>query len=152
MEALIQREIEHAKDGKHAQIRAKMNSLVDPRIIKLLYEASNAGVKIELIVRGMCCLYPRRKQISENIRVVSIIGRFLEHSRIFWFANNGKPEAYIGSADWMRRNLDRRVEAMTPIDEPILRNKLEKLQVRSYKNITYSLRWSLMSLLDAWRR
>ena len=74
----------------------------------------------------MCCLYPRRKQISENIRVVSIIGRFLEHSRIFWFANNGKPEAYIGSADWMRRNLDRRVEAVTPINAVHLRNKLEK--------------------------
>ncbi len=127
IESLILREIENAKNGKKGLIRAKMNSLVDPNIIKLLYEASQANVKIELIVRGMCCLYPKKKGLSENIRVVSIIGRFLEHSRIFWFWNNGKPKAYIGSADWMRRNLDRRVEAVTPIENPSLRKQLEQL-------------------------
>ena len=104
-----------------------MNALVDPAIINLLYEASNAGVHIELIIRGMCCLYPQKKGLSENIFVISIIGQFLEHSRIFWFGNNGKPEVFIGSADWMRRNLDRRVEAITPIEDPSLQKKLEKL-------------------------
>ena len=127
LESLILREIKHAKNGKYGQIRAKMNSLVDPNIINLLYKASKAGVKIELVVRGMCCLYPGRKGLSENIKVISIIGQFLEHSRIFWFANNGNSEAFIGSADWMRRNLDRRVEAVTPIDSTKLRKELENL-------------------------
>ena len=127
METLIRREIDHARAGRPGRIKAKMNSLVDPQIISLLYEASQAGVTIELIIRGMCCLYPGREGISDNIKVISIIGRFLEHSRIFWFANGGEPEAYIGSADWMRRNLDRRVEALTPIEEPELREQLERL-------------------------
>jgi len=127
MENLIRREIKHARKGHGGHIKAKMNSLVDPQIISLLYEASQAGVTIELIIRGMCCLYPGRECVSDNISVVSIIGRFLEHSRIFWFANGGEPEAYIGSADWMPRNLDRRVEAVTPIDEPALREQLERL-------------------------
>tara|TARA_B100001758_G_scaffold223748_1_gene214615 strand:- start:211 stop:1092 length:882 start_codon:yes stop_codon:yes gene_type:complete len=127
MELLIRREIEHAQQGRQAVIRAKMNSLVDPSIISLLYEASQAGVKIELIIRGMCSLYPNRQGLSENIRVISIIGQFLEHSRIFWFANGGSPEAYIGSADWMSRNLDRRIEAVTPIEDPEHRQKLERL-------------------------
>ena len=127
MENLIRREIKHARKGHGGHIKAKMNSLVDPQIISLLYEASQAGVTIELIIRGMCCLYPGREGVSDNISVVSIIGRFLEHSRIFWFANGGEPEAYIGSADWMPRNLDRRVEAVTPIDEPALREQLERL-------------------------
>ncbi len=127
IESLISREIENARKGKTGHIRAKMNSLVDPKIIKLLYEASNAGVKIELIIRGMCCLYPQRKNQSENIRVVSIIGRFLEHSRIFWFGNDQNPEVYIGSADWMRRNLDRRVEAVTPILDANLKQKLTSI-------------------------
>ena len=127
IENLIQREIENSIKGKKGHIRAKMNSLVDPDIINLLYEASNAGVKIELIVRGMCCLYPKRKNKSENIRVISIIGRFLEHSRVFWFNNNDNPEVYIGSADWMRRNLDRRIEAVTPILNPHLKKKLEQV-------------------------
>ena len=86
-----------------------------------------AGVHIELIIRGMCSLYPGRKGLSETISVISIIGHFLEHSRIFWFANGGSAEVYIGSADWMSRNLDRRVEAVTPIEEPLLRLKLERL-------------------------
>ena len=127
MENLIRREIKHARNGNGGHIKAKMNSLVDPQIISLLYEASQAGVTIELIIRGMCCLYPGREGVSDNIRVVSIIGRFLEHSRIFWFANGDEPEVYIGSADWMPRNLDRRVEAVTPIDEPALREQLERL-------------------------
>ena len=127
MESLIRREIEHSREGRQGHIRAKMNSLVDSEIISLLYEASQAGVTIELIIRGMCSLYPGREGLSETISVVSIIGQFLEHSRIFWFANGGAPEAYIGSADWMSRNLDRRVEAVTPIEEPELRVKLERL-------------------------
>ena len=127
MENLIRREIEHAQQGRGGHIRAKMNSLVDPGIIALLYEASQAGVTIELIIRGMCCLYPGRKGLSESIRVVSIIGRFLEHSRIFWFGNGSNPEVYIGSADWMPRNLDRRVEAVTPVEETTLREQLERL-------------------------
>ena len=125
IQALIKREIEHAENGYKGHIKAKMNSLVDPDIINLLYDASNAGVKIDLIVRGMCCLYPQKKGQSENIRVISIIGRFLEHSRIFWFKNKDNPEVFIGSADWMRRNLDRRVEAVTPILEKPLIKKLE---------------------------
>ena len=104
-----------------------MNSLVDPTIIALLYEASQAGVTIELIIRGMCSLYPGCEGLSENIRVISIIGPFLEHSRIFSFANGGSPEVYIGSADWMSRNLDRRIEAVTPIEDPEHRQKLERL-------------------------
>ena len=127
MELLIRREIEHAQQGREAVIRAKMNSLVDPTIIALLYEASQAGVMIELIIRGMCSLYPGCEGLSENIRVISIIGPFLEHSRIFSFANGGSPEVYIGSADWMSRNLDRRIEAVTPIEDPEHRQKLERL-------------------------
>jgi len=127
MEGLIRREIKHAKQGLGGHIRAKMNSLVDPAIVALLYEASQAGVKIDLVIRGMCCLYPGREGLSESITVVSIIGRYLEHSRIFWFANNGEPEVFIGSADWMPRNLDRRVEALSPIEEPALREQLERL-------------------------
>ncbi len=126
-EKLIQREIHNAKQGKVGKIRAKMNSLVDPKIIQSLYKASNAGVKIELLIRGMCCLYPGKQNLSENIKVISIIGHYLEHSRIFWFFNNNNPEVYIGSADWMRRNLDRRVEALTPINDSDLKAKLEHL-------------------------
>ncbi|WP_413359042.1 polyphosphate kinase 1 [Prochlorococcus sp. MIT 1201] len=127
MESLILREIENAREGRGGHIRAKMNALVDPAIISLLYEASQVGVRIELIIRGMCCLYPGRKGFSENISVISIIGRFLEHSRIFWFANDNNPEVYIGSADLMPRNLDRRVEAITPIEEPEQKEHLERL-------------------------
>ena len=104
-----------------------MNSLVDPEIIKLLYLASDSGVKINLIIRGICCLYPQRKNLSENIKVISIIGHFLEHSRIFWFCNNDDNEVFIGSADWMRRNLDRRIEAITPIEDAELKSQLKAL-------------------------
>ncbi len=127
IEKLIKREIKNAKNGLPAQIIAKMNSLVDPEIIKLLYEASNEGVQIKLIIRGMCCLYPQKKGLSENIKVISIIGRFLEHSRIFWFNNNRNPEVFIGSADWMRRNLDRRVEAVTPIEDIKIKSEIQHL-------------------------
>lgn len=125
--ALIGREIEHSKNGNSGQIIAKMNSLVDPEIIQRLYEASQAGVQIDLIVRGICCLRPGVKTVSENIRVISIIGRYLEHSRIFYFHNNGQPEVFIGSADWMSRNLDRRVEAITPVEDPGLAKQLREI-------------------------
>ena len=127
IEKLIKREINYAKNGLPARIIAKMNSLVDPEIIKLLYIASQEGVKIELIIRGMCCLYPQKKGLSENIKVTSIIGRFLEHSRIFWFNNDGDAEVFIGSADWMRRNLDRRVEAVTPIEDNKIKKEIKHL-------------------------
>ena len=127
METLIRREIDHAKAGRGGHIRAKMNAMVDPAIIALLYEASQAGVVIELVIRGMCCLKPGLAGISETIRVVSVIGRFLEHSRLFWFGNGGQAEVFIGSADWMPRNLDRRVEAVTPIEEAHLMKELEGL-------------------------
>jgi polyphosphate kinase len=125
MEALIRREIDHAGQGRRGKIVAKMNSLVDAKMIKLLYEASQAGVEIDLIVRGICCLRPGIAGVSDNIRVVSIIGRFLEHSRIFCFYNNDQPEYYMGSADWMTRNLDRRVEAITPVEDPVLVAELQ---------------------------
>ncbi len=112
---LIDREISWKARGEHAHIIIKVNGLTDPRIIELLYRASEAGVKIDLIVRGMCCLRPGVPGLSENIRVVSVVGRFLEHSRLFYFRNGGKEELYMGSADIMARNLDRRVETVTPI-------------------------------------
>jgi polyphosphate kinase len=125
--SLIHREIENVHNGMSGRIVAKMNSLVDPQIICKLYEASRAGVQIDLIIRGMCCLRPGIKDISENIRVISIVGRFLEHSRIFYFYNNGQEEIYIGSADWMRRNLDRRVEVITPIIDAEIAKDLQEI-------------------------
>ncbi len=128
--ALIRREIEHCRNGFSGRIIAKMNALVDPQIIATLYEASQAGVQIDLIVRGVCCLRPGVEGISQNIRVISIIGRYLEHSRIFYFHNQGQEEVYIGSADWMTRNLDRRVEAVVPVeDQEILKDLQEILGV-----------------------
>ena len=127
MQELIQRETEQARAGRPAAIKAKMNALVDPAIIALLYEASQAGVEIDLVVRGMCSLRPGLEGVSDNIRVSSVIGRFLEHSRLFWFANGGSDEMYIGSADWMARNLDRRVEAVVPIEDPELHARLLRL-------------------------
>jgi polyphosphate kinase len=115
---MIDRETEHSRKGGSGRIVAKMNALVDPPIIQALYAASQAGVKIDLIIRGICCLRPNTEGLSENIRVISVVGRFLEHSRIFYFHNNGQEEIYIGSADWMTRNLSRRVEAITPIESP----------------------------------
>ncbi|MBL8090182.1 MAG: polyphosphate kinase, partial [Anaerolineales bacterium] len=115
--SLIKREIEHAKAGHNAKIIFKMNSLVDTEMIQLLYQASQAGVKIDLLVRGMCCLRPNIKGVSENIRVVSIVGRYLEHSRIYYFQNNEKDEIYMGSADLMPRNLNHRVEVVFPVED-----------------------------------
>ncbi|MCL6750706.1 polyphosphate kinase 1 [Nostoc sp. CCCryo 231-06] len=125
--ALIHREIENVQNGFSGRIVAKMNSLVDPEIIATLYEASRAGVQIDLIIRGVCCLRPGLKDISENIHIISIIGRFLEHSRIYYFHNNTQEEIYIGSADWMRRNLDRRVEVITPVKDPDIAKDLQEI-------------------------
>ncbi len=127
MLAMIDREAKNCKNGGTGRIVAKMNSIVDKPIIEALYAASRAGVQIDLIIRGICCLRPGLPEISENIRVISIIGRFLEHSRIFYFYNDGQEEVYIGSADWMTRNLTRRVEAVTPIDEPAIAKELEEI-------------------------
>ena len=127
MVEMINREAEHCRQGKTGRIVAKMNSLVDPQVIQTLYRASQAGVEIDLIVRGICCLRPGLPKISKNIRVISIIGRFLEHSRIFYFHNNGEEEMYIGSADWMTRNLSRRVEAVTPIESPDIFSDLQEI-------------------------
>lgn len=125
--SLIRRETENAKTGKEAKIIAKMNSLCDPVIIKALYEASNAGVKIELIIRGICCLKTGIKGLSENITVRSIVGNFLEHSRIFYFYNNGFEDVYMGSADWMPRNLDKRVEITFPVEDEDLKKKVMEI-------------------------
>ena len=125
--SLINREIRHAKEGREAKIIAKMNSLCDKEIIEKLYEASNAGVKIHLIVRGICCLRTGIEGVSENIHVTSIVGTYLEHARIFYFYNNGLEDIYMGSADWMPRNLDRRVEIIFPVEDAILKNKVKHI-------------------------
>ena len=115
---LINREAENARAGKPAHIIAKMNSLCDPKVMAALYEASAAGVKIELIVRGICCLRAGVPGLSENITVRSIVGNFLEHARILYCYNDGFEDIYMGSADWMPRNLDKRVEIMFPVEDP----------------------------------
>jgi len=124
--ALIRREIEQAKAGNPGRMILKLNALTDIKIIETLYEASKAGATVDLIVRGICCLRPGIKGISDNIRVVSIVGRFLEHSRVFYFANDGKPELYLSSADMMGRNLDRRVELMFPIEDPVVAESIKR--------------------------
>lgn len=124
---LVEREIRHAKEGQEAHIIAKMNSVCDKDIIELMYRASKAGVKIELIVRGICCLIPQLEGVSENITVRSIVGTFLEHSRIFYFENGGNPEIYMASADWMSRNLDRRVEIMFPVEDAKLKKEVKHI-------------------------
>ncbi|HWX17033.1 MAG TPA: polyphosphate kinase 1 [Chthoniobacterales bacterium] len=121
---LIQRERDHALAGKPGRIIAKLNSLVDQEIIEKLYEASCADVTIDLVVRGICCLRPKIPDLSENIRVISIVGRFLEHSRIYYFSNDGQPDVLLSSADWMPRNFLRRVELAFPIENPALRDNL----------------------------
>ena len=133
---LIRRERDNALDGKEAKIIAKMNSLCDKEICDALYDASNAGVQIELIVRGICCVRTGIAQVSENITVRSIVGDYLEHSRIYYFWNDGKEEVYCSSADWMPRNLDRRVEILFPIDNEDLKNQvIEMLRILLSDNV-----------------
>jgi polyphosphate kinase len=129
---LIEREVEHARQGRDARIIIKLNALTDATSIKALYRASQAGVTIDLIVRGVCCLRPGVPGISDRITVRSVIGRFLEHSRIFWFDNGGEPEALIGSADLMERNLDRRVEVLCPVLDASLRAYLRETVLDLY--------------------
>ncbi|RMF16849.1 MAG: polyphosphate kinase 1 [Gammaproteobacteria bacterium] len=121
----IEREAEHAQRGKPAFIRVKVNSLTEPKIIQALYRASQAGVQIDLIVRGICCLRPGVPGVSENIRVRSVVGRFLEHTRVYWFHNDGKDEVYCSSADWMVRNLLRRVEVGFPVEDKKLSERIQ---------------------------
>jgi polyphosphate kinase len=121
---LIERERDHARSGKPGRIVAKLNALVDKEIIEKLYEASCADVTIDLIVRGICCLRPKMPGLSENIRVISIVGRFLEHSRIFYFENAGQPKVFLSSADWMPRNFYRRIELAFPVENPTLRDQI----------------------------
>jgi polyphosphate kinase len=120
----VNRERQRAEAGASAEIRAKMNSLVDEEIIRALYDAARAGVKIRLAVRGICCLRPGLKGVSDSIEVVSVVDRFLEHSRVFHFRNGGDEEVYLSSADWMPRNLDKRIELLFPMESPEGRQKV----------------------------
>jgi polyphosphate kinase len=119
-EAMIKREIALQAKGEKGHLIFKMNALVDPQVIRLLYMASQAGVKVDLLVRGICCLRPGIAGVSDNIQVISVVGRFLEHSRIYYFRNGGREEIYLGSADLMPRNINRRVEVLFPLEGPDL--------------------------------
>jgi polyphosphate kinase len=127
LDGLIEREVRHAAAGRKAHLIFKMNALVDPKMIRALYKASRAGVRIQLLVRGICCLRPGVAGISDNIEVTSVVGRFLEHSRVYYFHNGGEEEIYIGSADLMPRNIDHRVELLVPIREPAMVRRLDDL-------------------------
>jgi polyphosphate kinase len=129
---LFDREIEHKRMGQPAHVIAKLNRLADLQIVEKLYELSQAGVKVDLIIRGICMLRPGIPGLSENIRVRSVVGRFLEHSRVFWFANGGDDEVYIGSADWMSRNLKHRIEVVAPVTEPDSKRYLRDLLIEAY--------------------
>ena len=128
----IEFEISQAKKGKSAAIYGKMNSLVEPQIIQALYRASMAGVKVDLIVRGICALRPNIKGLSNNIRVRSIVGRFLEHTRVFCFENGGDRKVYLSSADWMGRNFFNRVETCFPIEDAKLKKRVFEETIRTY--------------------
>jgi len=130
--ALIDREAEHARQGREARIIAKMNALLDKNLIQALYRASQAGVEIDLIVRGICALRPGVRGLSDRIKVRSIVGRFLEHSRIYYFGNAGDEEIYIGSADWMPRNLYERVEVLVPLRDEFLRERVRREILNAY--------------------
>jgi polyphosphate kinase len=129
---MVKRETQNAKEGIPCGIVIKMNSLQDKEFIDALYEASQAGVSIKLIIRGMCCLRPGRKGLSENIEVISIVGEYLEHSRIYYFHNGGNPKVYIGSADAMVRSFDRRIESLFSLDQ-------ENLKKQAMNNLRYNL-------------
>jgi polyphosphate kinase len=144
LRALLEREAAHAREGKPAHVIIKVNGLSDPSVIRDLYRASRAGVRIDLIVRGICSLRPGVPGISETISVRSIVGRFLEHSRIFSFDNDGSPEVYIGSADLMERNLSRRVETLCPVRDETLRRHLRETVLDAYLRATREA-WALQS-------
>jgi polyphosphate kinase len=150
---LIAREAEHARHGRPAHIIAKMNALLDKNIIAALYRASQAGVKIDLIVRGICALRPGIRGVSDHIRVRSIVGRFLEHSRIYFFANGGEEEVYLGSADWMPRNLYERVEVIFPVKDELLRERVRQEILEAYlaDNVKSRLLQKDGSYVRAWR-
>ena len=129
---MIRRETRHAREGRPARIIAKMNALVEEGVIRALYAASSAGVKIDLIVRGACALRPGVPGISDHIRVRSILGRFLEHHRVWYFENDGSPDVWLASADWMGRNLFRRVEVAFPVLDPVLRKRVVDEGLKAY--------------------
>jgi len=132
LNALFDREIEHHRAGRPAHIIAKFNRLADLQIIEKLYEVSQAGVRVDLIVRGICMLRPGIPGLSENITVRSVVGRFLEHSRVFWFSNGGNDQVYIGSADWMSRNLKHRIEVVAPVTDPKSKRYLRDVLLEAY--------------------
>jgi polyphosphate kinase len=138
--ARVERETEHARAGRPAGIRLKINGLSDTELIEALYRASQAGVSIELIVRGICRLRPGVPDLSERIRVVSLLGRFLEHARIYRFVNGGEPDYFIGSADWRPRNLRRRIETVAPVTDAMCRARLDTILERE---LTDASAWEL---------